>query len=225
MAGKGTIKKETHSIPIFCHLEKLFMALFSKKISQLCIITLLVSTLTSCAAVVIGGAAATGNTLANRRTVGAISDDNVMGARIHTKAIEELNKLHKQSKNKPTLSIISYNRQILLLGQVPSESDRMLVENIAKQESAAEKIFNYIEITNQYRTASNVSSDTWLTSKLRTRLLNISNVYAGHVKVVTFNGVVYAMGILTPEQQNAVTEVIRTTPGVQKVVTLYENYE
>lgn len=201
------------------------MVLFSKKLKQLCMIALLTSTLTGCAAVVIGGVAAAGNTIANRRTVGAISDDNVMGIRIHTKAAEQLNKLYQQSNDKPTLSVISYNRRILLLGQVPSESDRMLVESIAKQESAAEKVFNYIEVTNQYRTASNVSNDTGITSKLRTRLLNVSNVYAGHVKVVTFNGVVYAMGILTPEQQNAVTEVIRTTPGVQKVVTLYENYE
>lgn len=185
--------------------------------------TVLIATLSGCAAVLVGGAAAAGNAAANRRSMGAISDDNVIGLRVHKLADKELNKLYAHSNHKPTLSIISYNRRVLLLGQVPSESDRMLVENIARQDSSTQAVFNYIEVTNQTRTAADISSDTWLTSKLRTRLLNVSNVYAGHVKVVTFNRVVYVMGILTPEQQNNVTEMIRTTPGVEKVVTLYEN--
>ena len=50
-------------------------------------------------------------------------------------------------------------------------------------------------------------------------------VYFGHVKVVTYDGTAYVMGILAPNQQAAVTERVRTTPGVREVVTLYETYQ
>ena len=51
------------------------------------------------------------------------------------------------------------------------------------------------------------------------------DVYAGHVKVVTYNGITYLLGVLTPQQQAAVVERVSTTSGVQRVVTLFENHQ
>ena len=59
---------------------------------------------------------------------------------------------------------------------------------------------------------------------MRTTLLNMHGVYPGHVKVVTYAGVTYVMGLLTPTEQAIVTNKVSTTAGVQKVVTLYEHY-
>lgn len=74
------------------------------------------------------------------------------------------------------------------------------------------------------RTLMNVSNDTAVTARVRANLVTVPGVYPGHVKVVTYNGITYVMGILTPEQQNAVTRRVSTTPGVERVITLYENY-
>ena len=76
------------------------------------------------------------------------------------------------------------------------------------------------------RTIANINYDTWLTSKIRSKLLALgtSGVYPGHVKVVTFNSTAYVFGLLTPAQQTLVTNTVRTTAGIQQVVTLYENY-
>lgn len=187
----------------------------------------IVGTLSGCAAAILGGAAVGANAVADRRSAGAMSDDGMMELRIQNKVREELNKRYVQTGLmglSPEISVISYNRRILLLGQVADQSHRDYAESVARHESDAKTVFNHIQITHLPRTAANITNDTWITSKLRSRLLNVQGVYAGHVKVVTYNGVVYAMGILTPAQQVAVTEVIRTTPGVQQVVTLYENY-
>ena len=55
-------------------------------------------------------------------------------------------------------------------------------------------------------------------------MLGVNGVYPGRVKIVTYDGVTYVMGILTPEEQTAVTQRVSTTAGVQKVVTLYQSY-
>ncbi len=67
--------------------------------------------------------------------------------------------------------------------------------------------------------------DSWITSKVRTVLLNPKGYSPNHIKVVTYNGVTYVMGILTSSEQNAANHEISTTSGVQKVVTLYETFE
>ena len=59
---------------------------------------------------------------------------------------------------------------------------------------------------------------------MRTTLIGTKGVSANHVKVVTYNGVTYVMGILTPEEQALVSNTVSTTAGVQQVVTLYETF-
>lgn len=120
--------------------------------------------------------------------------------------------------------MVSYNRRILLLGQVATEAEKRFVEQVARSEQAAEAVYNYIDIAPQARTLSNVSADTWNTTKVRTALLGIQGLYPGRVKIVTYEGVTYILGILTPAEQDIVTQQVRTTAGVQKVVTLYQNY-
>lgn len=118
---------------------------------------------------------------------------------------------------------MSYNRHVLLLGTVPSEEDKQFAERVAKAQTPVREVYNHIELA-QNRTFGDASSDTWITSKVRTMLLNAKGYNPNHVKIVTYNGVSYVMGVLTPEEQVAVNEQVSTTAGVQKVVTLYETY-
>ena len=121
--------------------------------------------------------------------------------------------------------MVSFNRQVLLMGLVASEADKAFVERVARAQPNAQKVYNYIQVASAaQRGFGDVSNDSWITSKVRTTLIGTKGVSANHVKVVTYNGVTYVMGILTPEEQALVSNTVSTTAGVQQVVTLYETF-
>lgn len=196
-----------------------------KILSALLIGLSLTASLGGCAALLVGGGATAGTLSAtDRRTTGAQTDDQVMELRIKNDGIAYLNTQPQNNSIKPALAVVSYNRQVLLLGMVNNQADKDQIERIARSQQAAQQVFNYIDIIDQNRTLGHVTDDTWITSKVRTNLLKTKGVTSNYIKVVTYNGVVYAMGILTPEEQNIATQVISTTAGVQKVVTLYQTF-
>ena len=197
---------------------------FPSAIYSLLLTTLTASLLSGCAAALLGGAAVGTSAVADRRTAGAQADDQVIELRVKNNAFAYLNQNTTVAGFNPQLSVVSYNRRILLLGQVATEAEKRFVEQVARSEQAAEAVYNYIDIAPQARTLSNVSADTWNTTKVRTALLGIQGLYPGRVKIVTYEGVTYILGILTPAEQDIVTQQVRTTAGVQKVVTLYQNY-
>ena len=192
-----------------------------KYLSTLLIALCMAVILTGCPSFPSGGG--TAGTL-DRRSTAAQSDDKVMEVKILDEAMNYLNNHSSNKHFKPTIFVISYNRQILLLGLVASESDKNQVERVARAQPAAQKVYNYIDVANQNRTLSHVKDDTWITSKIRTNLLNVKGVSPTHIKVVTYNGTTYVMGILTPDEQQSATNTISTTAGVQKVITLYQTF-
>ncbi|WP_274572659.1 BON domain-containing protein [Neisseria leonii] len=177
-----------------------------------------------CAAALVGGAAVGAESALDRRTTGTQADDQVMELRVRNTALSYLEQNRNPSAAPPRLSVVSYNRHLLLLGHVSSEAEKAFAAQVARAEQSAEAVYNYIQVTSQPRTIGNISADTWSTAKVRTALLGIQGVYPGRVKIVTYDGVTYVMGILTPAEQAAVTEKVRTTAGVQQVVTLYQNF-
>lgn len=185
--------------------------------------TLLAVGLSGCAAGVIGGATVV--SVADRRSAGSQADDEVMEQRIKSKAQALLRK-NNYGSAKPSVAVTSYNRRILLTGQVSSIAESQFAEQVARSEQSALSVYNYITVSPNSRTVANVSNDTAITARVRANLVGIGNVvYPGHVKVVTYDGITYVMGILTPEQQAAVTQRVSTTAGVLRVVTLYEDYK
>ncbi|WP_373814973.1 BON domain-containing protein [Neisseria dentiae] len=180
--------------------------------------------LSGCVGAVLGGAAVGGASALDRRSTGTQADDNVMEVRIKNTALSYLRQNNQTEGFEPKLSVVGYNRHILLLGHVANESDRAFVEQVARSEQSVQEVYNYISVSPQKRTFGNVSSDIWSTSKVRTTLLGIQGVIPSRVKIVTYDGVTYVMGILTPAEQAAVTERVSTTSGVKKVVTLYQTY-
>lgn len=180
--------------------------------------------LSGCAAALLGGAAVGTQSGLDRRSTGAQADDQVMELRIHNTAISYLKNTNQTTGYTPRLSVVSYNRHVLLLGQVSTEQEKQFVEQIARSEQAVQAVYNYIDVAAPQRTFNDAGIDTWSTTKVRTTLLGIQGVYPGRVKIVTYNGITYVMGILTPEEQAAVTQKVSTTAGVQKVITLYQTY-
>lgn len=196
----------------------------NKTLKNLLLAASVATGLSGCAAALVGGAAAGAQSGLDRRSTGAQADDQVMEVRIRNTAYSYLKNNNQTAGYTPRLSVVSYNRHVLLLGQVAGEQEKQFIEQIARSEQSVQAVYNYIDVAAPGRTFGDVSADTWGTAKVRTTLLGIQGVYPGRVKIVTYNAVTYVMGILTPEEQAAVTQKVTTTPGVQKVVTLYQNY-
>lgn len=185
---------------------------------------LIAVSLGGCAAALIGGAALGGKSAADRRTTGTQADDEIMEMRIKNTALSQLRQKRNRGDYLPKLAVVSYNRNVLLLGQVTSEEDRRFVEQTARAQQPVKNVYNYITVATPMRTYREISSDTWSTSKVRTSLLGLRDGIAARVKIVTYERTTYIMGVLTPEEQETVTRRVSTTAGVQKVVTLYEDY-
>lgn len=196
--------------------------MLNSRFQTIILCALLAGGLGGCAAGVVGGGMAA-SSIADRRSAGSQADDQIMELQIKAKAQSILRK-NTTGSFKPSISVVSYNRRVLLLGLVNSEEERQQAERIARAERTAEAVYNYITVVSSGRTLGNISNDTAITSRVRASLLNADGVYPGHVKIVTYNGVTYAMGILTPAQQEMVNQRISTTSGVQRVITLYENF-
>ncbi|MBO7555314.1 MAG: BON domain-containing protein [Neisseriaceae bacterium] len=188
------------------------------KTLSLCVLLATVP-LTGCTALAIGGVAAGGLAITDRRTVGAQTDDQTMEMAIKS---QSMSYFKQQGSANSTVSATSYNRNILITGVVANEEEKQAIDRLARAQASVREVYNYIDVGTAYTMSV---KDSWITSKVRTVLLNPKGYSPTHIKVVTYNGVTYVMGILTPAEQNAVNHEISTTTGVQKVVTLYETFE
>lgn len=180
--------------------------------------------LTGCAAALLGGGTLGVMSATDRRSTGAQTDDQIMELRIQNQAASHLREKNTLQGFDPVITVVSYNRHILLMGFVASEEDKAFVERVARAEPNATRIYNHIHVAAAQRGFGDISSDSWITSKVRTTLLTAQGVPSNQVKVITFNGITYVMGVLTPTEQAAVTQTVSTTAGVRQVVTLYETF-
>ena len=117
--------------------------------------------------------------------------------------------------------LVSYNGMLLLTGQVNNERLKNLAEETARRVQKVRKVYNELEIAGP-TTALVRSSDSWLTSKIRSQMLTTDNFPASRIKVTTENGVVYLMGIVTPEEAKMAVNLVSSSYGVQKIVKLFE---
>ena len=178
----------------------------------------LIGFISSCASVI---SATTGNEgiEENRgsRSMGAVVDDNS----IETVIKVNLNAADEQLK-KAHINVVSFNGTVLLVGQVPSQDIKNLATRVARTSSSRVKeVYNELEVAGATTFLSR-SNDAWLTAKIKTLMLADAEVSGMRTKVVTENGVVYLMGLLTQEEANTAVNVVSNTKGVTKVVRAFE---
>ena len=168
-----------------------------------------------CGALVAGGAAATGVVVSqDRRTMGTLTEDEG----IEIKAASRISERFKEGVH---VNVTSYNRMVLLTGEVPDAAARTEVERIAWEVQNVRGVHNELAIAgvSSYTVRSN---DALITSKVKGRLLDSQKLNPIHIKVVTENSIVYLMGLVTKQEADDATEIARTTSGVQKVVRVFE---
>ena len=172
--------------------------------------------LQGCAAAV-GAGAATGAAVAyDRRTAGTMLDDQV----IEFKVLDVLradDELWQQTHINGT----SLNNIVLLTGEAPTDALRSRVESLVHQIPKVRRVHNEIVIGAPSSLLTR-SGDSWITGKVKTNLLRSNIEDAGRIKVVTENGSVYLMGLVTQAEAGKATELVRSVGGVQRVVKVFE---
>lgn len=187
--------------------------IFTRKVSAIAL--LLISTqLSGCFPAVVGGAAAGGAMAADRRTSGIyVEDENI--------ELKTLKRLSQYMDKASHINVTSYNRIVLLSGEVPNEGQLTQAETLTREISNVRNIHNGLTVA----PASSIgdrSNDTYLTTKVKTRFVSERLFPANVVKVVTEGSVVYLMGIVSEKEAADAVEIARTTEGVTKVVKVFE---
>ncbi len=182
---------------------------------RIILVLLLVSaSLQGCFPVVAAGAGAGALIVNDRRTSGAYIEDEA----IESKAFDRIG---KQYGNHVHVNVTSYNRNVLISGEVPDENTKQQVERIIANINNVGTLYNELAISGQTSLTSR-SSDSLITSNVKLRFVNDKRFSATSVKVVTENSTVYLMGIVNHAEADAAAEIASGTSGVQRVVRLFE---
>jgi osmotically-inducible protein OsmY len=174
----------------------------------------LVLFLQGCAGAIAVGAGAAVMSATDRRSTGAQIDDEGIELRVS-------NRVNERFGDKVHLNVTSFNYVVLLTGEVPDSSTRTEIEKMARAAAGVRSVANETQVAgvSSYGTRTN---DAYLTSKVKSRFVDLGSFSANHVKVVTEANAVYLMGIVTEAEATEAVQIARTTGGVLKVVKIFE---
>ena len=173
--------------------------------------------LTGCPApLLLAGGAAAGASAIDRRSAGTIVDDQAIELKVNN-AIYGDDKLKKEVH----INITCYNGAVLLTGEAPTEELRTLAVEHARGVEHVKRVYNEI-IVGPQSTGKSRSQDTWLTTRIKTRLVGARELSAIQIKVVTENQTVFLLGIVSHAEADIATDIARRVEGVAQVVKLFE---
>ncbi|MDO9243952.1 MAG: BON domain-containing protein [Rhodocyclaceae bacterium] len=180
----------------------------------LILLAVLAPFLAGCFGVAAVGVGAGALVFADRRQAETIATDQGIEIRASSRISEKFgNRVH--------VNVTSYNRTVLLTGEVPDAAAKAEIEKIVAEVPNVKAISNELRL-GVVSTLTQRSGDTFITSKVKARFIDANQFAANHVKVVTESSVVYLMGLATQREASAAVEIARTTAGVQKVVRVFE---
>lgn len=175
----------------------------------------LAGVLAGCAPILIGGGAVVGTLVAiDRRTAGTQLEDE--GIELRT-----ANRLRQILGDEAHVNVTSYNRQVLLTGEVPAAGDVQKVEQVTLGVENVRAVVNDLAVMAP-SSLSQRTNDTFITGKVRASLVDAKDLSATAFKVLTERGVVYLMGRVTQREATRATEIARGVSGVVKVVRVFE---
>lgn len=186
-----------------------------KRLAGIGMLTLAVAAaISACAPAMMGGAVMGTFVAVDRRTSAAQLEDETIELKGASGVRDNLgDRVH--------INITSYNRRVLLTGEVPNQQDRQLVVKVVSG------LANVVAVTNELAVMGNTSltqrsSDSYITGKVKAGMIDAKDLYASAFKVVTERSTVYLMGRVTKREADRATEIARATSGVSKVVRVFE---
>ncbi|MCD6038720.1 MAG: osmY 2 [Gammaproteobacteria bacterium] len=182
------------------------------------IILLILTTLSLQSCFFVAGAAAGAATVAvvydHRKLENIVMDNNITHA--------AANKINANPHFKEShIEISCFNKIVLLTGQTSTPELRQEAEDIVHSIPKVNRIYNQIMIKAPTSSMTR-ASDTWITAKIKTQLLATKGMQSGTIKVVTENGTVYLMGIVSKEQADTAATIASQVSGVQRVMKIFQ---
>ncbi len=163
----------------------------------------------------VGAVAAATKVATDPRTTGRQVDDETLEEKINYR----LNK-DAQLKEEARVVIVSYNGKVLLAGQAPNKVVADTARKITLGQQGVKLVYNEIRVAKKIG-ASQITTDAWITTQVKTQLLANVYVKSNNVKVLTENGEVFLMGYVTPQEAKIVINIARHTKGVKKVIPAF----
>lgn len=151
-----------------------------------------------------------------KRTWGAFFEDAAIEHKVRVNLLREL-----PPDKGAHLVVISFNGNVLLAGQAPTADIKEQANQIATRIRHVQRVYNEIQLQGSPSTLARMN-DSWLTSKIKLRLFFHGNTPGYRTKVVTENGVVYLLGLLTHAEADQVVAQVQKAYGVQKIVKIIE---
>ena len=174
----------------------------------------LAAALSACAPLIVGGAVVGGVMAVDRRTAGTqIEDEGI--------ELRAANRIREALGDRAHVNVTSYNRQVLLTGEVATAQDRQAVEQMVSQVENVRSVVNDLAVMPP-STLSQRSTDTFITGKVRASLVDAQDISANSFKVVTERNIVYLMGRVSQREANRATDIARGVTDVRKVVRVFE---
>ena len=151
------------------------------------------------------------------------TDRRTSGAQVEDQAIElkAINRVREALGDRGHVSVTSYNRMVLLTGEVPAEADRVAVEQVLARVENVRSTVNDLAVMGNSSLTSR-SNDTILTSKVKASFVDARDMLSNAFKVLTERGTVYLMGRVTEREAKRAADLARSISGVQKVVRVFE---
>ena len=187
---------------------------FRRPLAQAMLCLALGSSVAGCVPLVVGGAVAGAVASTDRRTLGAQTEDKAI-------AIKADLRLPKLTGKDVHINVNSFNRQVLLTGEVKDEAMKAAVEREVKAIDNVASVVNELQVAGPASYTSR-SNDALITTKVKASLVDMKTISATSFKVVTERGVVYMMGRVTEREGRVAADVARNVSGVAKVVKVFE---
>ncbi|WP_353193666.1 BON domain-containing protein [Pandoraea pnomenusa] len=183
--------------------------------ARIAIASLYLCTLSGCVPIVLGAATATGMAATDRRSLGAQMDDTSIELRVGSRVGEVA---------APTahVNVSSYNRRVLLTGEVPADSDLQAIAAATKQDASVRAVFNEAVLAPEASSFGDRSSDTLIATKVKASLVAEKGLPSSAFKVVVERKVVYLMGMATKDEADLASSVASRVPDVASVVRVLE---
>ena len=173
-----------------------------------------IALLPGCVPVVVMGATEAVVSAGDPRSTGAQIDDQTIEFKVTTAA-------GSRWGNEVHLNVTSYNGIVLLTGEAPSTVVQDEITQMTKSTDRV-RIVQSEMVIGPVTDLGPRTNDTYITSKVKTRLVQEDKVKALYIKVVTERSVVYLMGMVTREEADAAAQVAATTSDVARVVKVFE---
>jgi osmotically-inducible protein OsmY len=167
------------------------------------------------AAIGVGAGVGTGAAVSeDRRTSGIFIEDEAI-------ELKSSRRLYEQLGNQAHINVTSFNRIVLLTGEVPDDAMKTEATRLVRSIANVRNVINEITIGEKSSLGSR-SNDTFITSKVKGRFLTSGKFQINHVKIVTEKGVVFLLGVVKRAEADSATEIASSTSGVTRVVKVFE---